>query len=151
MSDLTIREAILADVPALQTLYLQHLTQYPSAEPQDPARWAALLARLIRDDHYHLLVGTRGDAVVSSVTLVVIENLTHNLRPYAVMENVVTHADHRGQGYASALIAHVADIARACGCYKIMLMTGSKRESTLQFYERCGFSRHEKTAFLMRL
>ena len=32
-----------------------------------------------------------------------------------------------------------------------MLLTGSKRESTLRFYERCGFDRHAKTAFLRRL
>ncbi|MEE0157694.1 MAG: hypothetical protein UER27_10665 [Acutalibacteraceae bacterium] len=37
------------------------------------------------------------------------------------------------------------------GCYKVMLLTGSKQESTLRFYERCGFDRHAKTAFLRRL
>lgn len=88
--------------------------------------------------------------VVSSVTLVVIRNLTHNLRPYSVIENVVTHSDYRNKGFASALIEKASTIAKDNDCYKIMLMTGSKKESTLRFYERCGFSMNEKTAFLKR-
>ena len=67
------------------------------------------------------------------------------------MENVVTHADYRGRGFASALITRARDIAVRAGCYKIMLLTGSKKESTLAFYEKNGFDRHAKTAFLMKL
>jgi len=44
-----------------------------------------------------------------------------------------------------------SEIATRNDCYKIMLMTGSKKESTLRFYERCGFSMNEKTAFLKKL
>jgi len=32
-----------------------------------------------------------------------------------------------------------------------MLMTGRKEESTLQFYEKAGFHKGEKTAFIIRL
>jgi GNAT superfamily N-acetyltransferase len=54
-------------------------------------------------------------------------------------------------GYASALIEKASEIAKESGCYKIMLMTGSKKESTLRFYERCGFNMNDKKAFLKRL
>ena len=39
---------------------------------------------------------------------------------------------------------------KACesGCYKIMLMTGSKEESTLNFYRRAGYNSEDKTAFI---
>jgi GNAT superfamily N-acetyltransferase len=67
------------------------------------------------------------------------------------MENVVTHYDYRNRGYASKMIQYAADIAKRENCYKIMLMTGSKKESTLNFYKNNGFSDKEKTAFLMRL
>jgi GNAT superfamily N-acetyltransferase len=88
--------------------------------------------------------------VVSSVTLVVIENLTNNLRPYAIIENVVTHADFRGRGYASVLMQKASDTAEKLNCYKIMLLTGSKKESTLAFYDKCGFNLDEKTGFIKR-
>ena len=146
-----IRRANASDVEALQELYMKHLTQSPPEEPQVQAHWSALLKSLSERPDYHLLVGEADGKVVASVTLIIIQNLTHNLRPYGVIENVVTHGDFRKKGYASALMARAGEIAQESKCYKIMLMTGSKKEETLRFYERCGFSRHEKTAFLRRL
>lgn len=66
------------------------------------------------------------------------------------MENVVTHGDYRKKGYASQLIEYATEIAKKENCYKIMLMTGSKKESTLNFYRQNGFSLDEKTACLKR-
>ena len=40
--------------------------------------------------------------------------------------------------------------AWAAGCYKVMLMTSSRRESTHAFYRACGFSDTVKTAYLAR-
>ena len=39
-------------------------------------------------------------------------------------------------------------IARSAGCYKVMLLTGSKQDATLRFYERAGFNQNDKTAFI---
>lgn len=36
-------------------------------------------------------------------------------------------------------------------CYKMMLLTGSKKESTLHFYEQAGYNRKDKTAFIQWL
>lgn len=148
---LKIRIAGPGDAQALKTLYLEHLTAFPPAEEQDMAQWCEKLARFEKDPAYHLLVGETDGAVVSSVTLVIVENLTHNLRPYALIENVVTHAAHRGKRYATALIRRACEIAAEMSCYKVMLLTGSKKESTLRFYENCGFDRNAKTAFLKKL
>ena len=145
---LTIREATPADAEALHELYFGHLTAYPPQEPQDMAVWREKLAHFGDDTLYHLLVGEADGRVVSSVTLVVIGNLTHNLRPYAVIENVVTHAAYRGRQYAAQLMEKASGIAAAHGCYKIMLLTGSKKDSTLRVYENCGFNRNDKTGFI---
>lgn len=148
---LEIREAAQKDVDDLHNLYMRYLTPYPPKEPPDLIQWSALLEKFIADYDYHLLVGEIDRKVVSSVTLVVVRNLTHNLRPYSVIENVVTHADYRNKGFATKLMNRASEIAKDNACYKIMLMAGSKRESTWKFYERCGFSMNEKTAFLKRL
>ena len=36
------------------------------------------------------------------------------------------------------------------GCYKAMLLTGSRRPATHAFYRACGFSPDAKTAYLAR-
>jgi ribosomal protein S18 acetylase RimI-like enzyme len=146
-----IRKAFVTDVTDLQELYLHHLTQYPPQEPQNEADWTALLETLLQNPDYYLLGYEYNSKIISSVTLVIVRNLTHNLRPYAFIENVVTHAEYRNNGYASALMDYASKIAKEQNCYKIMLMTGSKKETTLRFYERCGFNRNDKTAFIKRL
>lgn len=146
-----IRKAVPADAEVLLDLYFHHLTNYPPVEAQDMEKWRSMLEKFAADPLYHLLVLEEDGIVVSSVTLIIIENLTHNTRPYALIENVVTHFDHRGKYYATTLMDEASRIAAEAGCYKIMLFTGSKKDSTLRFYETCGYSREGKTGFLKRL
>ena len=99
----------------------------------------------------YLLVAEENGKVVSSVQMAIVETLTHNVRPYAVIENVVTHGDYRNQGYASALLERASEIARERRCYKLFLETGSNKESTLNFYRKNGFVIDEKHSCLKRL
>jgi GNAT superfamily N-acetyltransferase len=145
-----IREALISDVEGLQELYLKYLTPNPPVETQNKENWISLLEKLIQDKYYHLIVGVEGGKIVSSVTLIIIRNLTHNLRPYSIIENVVTHCDYRNRGYASQLLEYASLIAERENCYKIMLMTGSKKESTLNFYKSNGFEMGVKTGFIKR-
>lgn len=146
-----IRKACIHDAEDLKELYINHLTSTPPQEPQDIDVWKKMIASFEKDPYYHLLVGIKDQHVVSSVTLIVIQNLTHNHRPYALIENVVTHSDYRGQHYASMLIDQAITIAKEVDCYKVMLMTGSKEKSTLNFYKNCGFDSNAKKAFLKKL
>jgi GNAT superfamily N-acetyltransferase len=91
-----------------------------------------------------------GNLLVSSCTITVIPNLTRACKPYGVIENVVTHASHRKQGYGKALLEHTLSYAWSQGCYKVMLLTGRKDEATYRFYESSGFNRHEKQAFIAK-
>jgi GNAT superfamily N-acetyltransferase len=78
-----------------------------------------------------------------------VPNLTRGGAPYALIENVVTHADHRKKGYAAAVIGRAVEEAWKAGCYKVMLLTGSKNPATLRFYENCGFVQ-DKTGYQIR-
>jgi len=145
---LKIREVILEDVNALCDLYMNHLNKSNPEEPPDLAKKSELLEKLIADPDYHILIGEADLQIVSSVTIIIIQNMTRNLRPYALIENVVTHEDFRNNGYASKLMDHAGKIAEDNNCFKIMLMTGSKQDSTLRFYEKCGFNKNDKTGFI---
>ena len=72
----------------------------------------------------------------------------HKIFPYAFVENVVTHADYRKKGYATDCLNYAKHIAKENNCYKMMLLTGSKEESTLNFYRNAGYNSTDKTAFI---
>ena len=72
------------------------------------------------------IVAVEDEHIVSSCVCVIIPNLTHGQRPYALIENVITDQAYRGRGLAHACLDHAREIARAAGCYKIMLLTGSE-------------------------
>ena len=104
--------------------------------------------KIINDSNYHIVVCIEDGKIVSSCTVVIIPNLTHNVRPYAFVENVVTDINYRKKGKASKFLDYAKKIANENNCYKIMLLTGSKKESTLNFYKQAGYNMKDKTAFI---
>lgn len=148
---MVIRKAKGTDANDLKELYFSHLTHFPPKEEQDMSLWQNLLDQFEKDEKMHLLVVEENGKVVSSVQMAIIENLTHSVRPFAVIENVVTHADYRNKGYASALLERASEIAKEYRCYKVFLETGSNKESTLNFYRENGFATDEKHSCLKRL
>ncbi len=62
----------------------------------------------------------------------------------------MTDIAFRNQGFGKAVVKFALDYAWKSGCYKVMLQTGSKRESTHRFYRSCGFAEGEKFAFIAR-
>ena len=106
---------------------------------------------MTNDPDHHVIVYEADGKIVSSCICVIIPNLTRNVRPYAFVENVVTHEAYRGKGYATACLDFERDIAVRENCYKMMLLTGSKKESTLSFYRNAGYNSTDKTAFIQWL
>jgi len=143
---LSIRPATDDDVPALLALY-DHLSS--DNDPCPPALAAKNIARIAAISGSAVLVGAVNDALVTSCTVIVIPNLSRGGRPYAVIENVVTHPDHRVRGYGTAVLNAASEQAWAQGCYKVMLSTGSTRPATLSFYESAGFEQ-SRTGFQKR-
>ena len=140
-----IREAVREDLQAVLELYL-HLHEDTIPEGSEHLRntWE----RIMRDNDHHLLFYELDSMIVSSCVCVIIPHLTRGVRPYAFIENVVTHADYRGRGYAHACLDHAHKIALENGCYKMMLLTGSKDPDTHRFYEKAGYNSSDKTAYI---
>ncbi len=148
---MNIRKAKGTDAQDLKGLYFEYLTHFPPKEEQDMEEWARILDKFEKDENMYLLVVEEEGKIVSSVQMAIVETLTHNIRPYGVIENVVTHVDYRNRGYASALLEKASEIAREHRCYKVFLETGSNKESTLNFYRNNGFAIDEKHSCLKRL
>lgn len=121
----------------------------PSDVETDLAHANAAFDRFLRYDGSAIVLAEVRGVLVSSCALVVIPNLTRGGTPYGLIENVVTHTDHRGRGHASKVLEAATAQAWDAGCYKVMLMTGSQRPETLRFYARAGFEQ-TKTGFQKR-
>lgn len=140
-----VREAKREDLDSLLKLYLfLHEERIPDHDRHLTETWEQILG----DRNHHLIINEVGGQIVSSCVCVIIPNLTRNVRPYAFIENVVTHADHRGKGYAGECLEYARQIAEKENCYKMMLLTGSKKAGTLHFYEKAGYNSSDKTAFI---
>ncbi|MGN0484501.1 MAG: GNAT family N-acetyltransferase [Lachnospiraceae bacterium] len=140
-----VREAKRSDLKEILQLYLfLHETSVPEDSDDLRKTWDAIL----NDENHHLIICEVDGKIVASCVCVIIPNLTRNVRPYAFIENVVTHKDYRKKGYATACLNFARQISEENHCYKMMLLTGSKEESTLQFYRNAGYSSSDKTAFI---
>ncbi|ULJ72725.1 GNAT family N-acetyltransferase [Rhizobium gallicum] len=144
--DIMIKPAGPGDLQALLELY-RHLN--PDDPAIDPAWASDRFSTILAQSGMTIFVALAADMPVASATLIITPNLTRNGASYALVENVITHADHRRKGYAGALIRHACATAWAENCYKVMLLTGSKNPATLRFYENCGFMR-DKTGYQIR-
>lgn len=143
-----IREIKELELKELLKLYQQ---LHNNTMPEMTEELLTLWKRIMEDRDHHIIVGIEESKIVSSLVLVNIPNLTHNQQPYALVENVITDEKYRNKGYATLLLNYAKELAEKENCYKIMLMTGSKKDSTLNFYERAGYNRVDKTAFIQWL
>lgn len=140
-----VREAKQDDLNEILELYLcLHENSVPELSEHLMSTWN----QIIQDINHHLIVNEVNGKIISSCVCVIIPNLTRNVRPYAFVENVVTHSGFRGKGYATECLNYAKDIAEKENCYKMMLLTGSKEQKTLSFYKNAGYNCTDKTAFI---
>ncbi len=140
-----IREANKNDLMQLLTLYEQlHNSKVTVNNDELMILWN----KIIDDENHHIIVAEENSTIVSSCVCIIIPNLTHNQQPYAFIENVITDINYRNKGYATKCLDYAKNIAVNSNCYKMMLLTGSKEESTLNFYKKAGYNCNDKTAFI---
>lgn len=96
----------------------------------------------------HIFVLELEGIIVATAYLNVIPNITREVSPYAIIENVVTEETQRGKGFGKHLMREVLNFAWKSNCYKAILQTGSKKKATHEFYKACGFIKGERFAFV---
>lgn len=143
-----IREVTKADLDGLCQLYME---LHDNSLPPKTEGLQQLWNRIMTDENHHIIVVEVEGELVSSCVCLIVPNLTHEQRPYALIENVVTKRTHRKRGYASICLDYAKRIAADHHCYKLMLLTGSKQEETMRFYEKAGYNREDKTGFIQWL
>ena len=140
-----IREIVKNDLDGLLRLYMQ---LHDNPMPEKTAELLQIWDEIFQDKNHHVIVAVEDGKILSSCVCIIIPNLTHSQRPYALIENVITDEKFRKRGLATQCLNFAKEIALKENCYKMMLLTGSKKESTLKFYKKAGYNSEDKTAFI---
>lgn len=140
-----VREIEKDDLEGLLRLYMQ---LHNNPLPEKTAELLQIWDTIFQDENHHVIVAEENGKIVSSCVCVIIPNLTHNQQPYAFIENVITDEKFRKRGLATQCLNYAKEIAIKENCYKMMLLTGSKEISTLDFYRKAGYNSDDKTAFI---
>lgn len=144
MSDISIRPATEADLPAIVVLLADDPISGGRDDPSlplDPGYASAFAAIAARPD-CHLMVATDGGEVVGVFQLSFVPGLIRKGACRAYLEGVFVRSNRRGQGIGGRMIAWAADTARAHGgCLFLQLTSNKGRLDAHRFYERLGFQR----------
>ncbi|HBI52440.1 MAG TPA: GNAT family N-acetyltransferase [Ruminococcaceae bacterium] len=139
-----LREAQATDLKDLLNLFSE---MYGKEVEQTDEKTTLIWNRMLTDQFYHIIVAEEDGKIVSTCSCIIIQSLAYEHRPYAIVDNIVTRSEYRAQGLATACLEEAARIAESEGCFRMMLATTSKLESTYRFYEKLGYDRNEMTAF----
>lgn len=134
------------DFPELLGLYEQLHTRDdpPIAEGKAQSVWNQML----RDERLHCFVLASGVSLRATCILDIVPNLTRGVRPFGVLQNVVTHANDRGLGLGRRLVAETLAFAWEQGCYQVLVQTG--RPEVVAFYEKVGFRADSKIGLVAK-
>jgi ribosomal protein S18 acetylase RimI-like enzyme len=136
---ITVRAASEADLSDLLTLYAEAAEGNPVKAPADAETARPRFRAILADPARHVCVAVTGAGVAGTAEMIVVANVAHHGKPWAVIENVIVTALARRQGVGTALIRHLVEIAETAGCYKIQLLSAKHRGPAHQLYEKCGF------------
>ncbi|MGW8950527.1 GNAT family N-acetyltransferase [Streptomyces sp. NPDC055709] len=139
MSDLQIRPASPADIPAIVAMLADDPLGTRRESPDDLTPYTAAFDRLAEDPNQHLVVAEREGRIVGTLQLTVIPGLSRRGATRAVIEGVRIHADERGGGLGGRLIEWAVDESRRRDCQLVQLTSDVSRTDAHRFYERLGF------------
>jgi GNAT superfamily N-acetyltransferase len=148
--DFTVRHIAKNELNDLLDLYAHHLFPTPDAPLPPRVEVEALWENIMTNPMLHYFVVEYRERIAATCTLTIIPNLTRGARPYGLIENVVTHAEYRGQGLAKALLKHTLAFAWETNCYKVMLLSGSQRQAAHRLYQGVGFNKDEKVGYITK-
>jgi len=142
----TVRPVRADELDQLLDLYGHLYDERPERTPAVEDVW-----RTIQADDATVVLGTITDRLVASCQLAIVPTVAHGGRPFGVLEYVVTHADHRGEGHGTRVVERAIARAETRDCYKVMVQTGREDDRVAAFYEQFGFDPDTTTGFSMGL
>lgn len=141
-----VRKIKKHELPLLMDLY-KHL--HPVDENVSFEVLSVAWENILRNDQLHYFVIESHGKFLATCNLSIIPNLTRGARSIGLIENVVTHSHHRGQGLGKMVLHHAIQLAKDANCYKLMLLSNISRTESHGFYKSLGFKDDKKLGFVL--
>ncbi|WP_329008017.1 GNAT family N-acetyltransferase [Micromonospora rifamycinica] len=139
MTDVILREAVRADLPAILALLADDVLGRAREHPEVDEAYERAFADITADPRNQQVVAERAGEVVGCLQVTYIPGLGRHGTERALVEAVRVRADLRGQGVGETMMSWVVDQARRRGCGLVQLTTDKSRIRAHRFYQRLGF------------
>lgn len=146
MTEVTFRDATLADLPAIVALLAEDTLGEKREDPSlplDPAYERAFHLISANPDQRQI-VAEQGGVVVGTMQLTFIPGIAFKGAWRGQIEAVRVAGSLRGQGIGAEMIEWAVGQCRARDCRMVQLTSDKSRTAAHRFYERLGWTRsHE--------
>lgn len=135
---LFIEPATLDDLPQLADLLFDLFSQEADFEPDREKQMRGLRLILEQPSRGRIFVLRGGEKIIGMINLLITISTAEG-GFVLILEDLVIHRDHRGQGYGGRLLEHALAYAREKGFQRITLLTDKLENRAREFYEHHGF------------
>lgn len=140
MTDVVIRPATVADVPAIVAMLAEDEIGALREAPGDLTPYLRAFADIDADGNQVLVVAEREGELVGTLQLTIIPGMSRKGAKRALVEGVRVGAAARGLGLGTTLMEWSIDEARRRECHIIQLTSDKARLDAHRFYDRLGFT-----------
>jgi len=135
---LFIEPATTDDLPQLADLLFDLFSQEDDFIPDRDKQMRGLRLILEQPNRGRIFVMRNQARIIGMINLLITISTAEG-GFVLILEDLIVHKDHRGQGYGSRLLEHALGYARAKDFLRITLLTDKLENSARSFYEQHGF------------
>ncbi|WP_328650357.1 GNAT family N-acetyltransferase [Micromonospora sp. NBC_00330] len=139
MSDVTYREAVRADLPAVIALLADDVLGKARDFTEVDEAYEKAFADISADPRNQLVVAEQDGEMVGCLQITYIPGLGRHGSERSLIESVRVRSDRRGQGLGRELMTWAIGQARERGCALVQLTTDKTRADAHRFYLGLGF------------
>lgn len=133
-----VEPATIEDLPALTELVMDLFARSGDFSPDRDVQERGLRLILEQPNRGRIFVVRTDDRILGMVNLLFTISTARG-GFVILMEDVVIHPDHRGQGYGAMLVDYVLDFAKSKNFKRITLLTDRISEESQEFFKKQGF------------
>ena len=137
MAGARIREATEGDVPLILSL-IRELAEREKLSHEVVATEEALRKSLFGERRYAEVLIAEHDGVPAGFALFFHNYSTFLGKPGIYLEDLYVRPEFRGSGIGKKLLAHLAGLAKRCGCGRLEWWVLDWNEPSIGFYKKLG-------------